>query len=210
MRVRKLAAILAIFVFFTGCEGKTAGDVVAGVFKPNVARGYEQVKWGSSPEEVRKIYNIGPEIQITHEEDDLSSSIGRLVQRYVSESISERIFMFHENKLYRVWVTYVQGADIDYIRGTLTAKYGEGVLEEKSVTSTVKVPKTYGQPVPNGRGGWVMGKVNGFDTEKITITNCSVRFNKYSPNIEVELLYGYKQSTQVCYTWKTERDKFKR
>jgi len=223
--------LLAFVIIITGCEGKNAIDIISDIFSlvPKVARGYDQVKFGSSTEKVKKTYNITGGIY--REENDSAEGVTRLKQENISDSITERTFLFHNNKLYRVWVTYSNNIDKNILSSTLTntlkEKYGDYNetlwKSEQTITEIQRVPRTTSIPMPVKRIGavsglyvtdrYVMQSQTYYEDVPITTTktvyNYSRFFNKYSPNIEVELQYGETFNTIVCYTWKKERDKFK-
>jgi uncharacterized lipoprotein YajG len=222
----KLFGAIIIFFVFTGCEGKSIDDIISSIFNPvpEVARGYDKVKWGISPDDVRKTYNIGNDVNLYQVDRDDSENVTRLRQDNISESITSRVFMFHDNKLYRVWVTYSGNINHDDISSALTERYGASVLETKPsvqiITGTQRVPRTMRIPLPrvggltgSGSSGYSMQPFTYYEDVQTSttknVTNYSKYFNQYSPNIEVELQYGETWSTQVCYTWKIEHDKFK-
>ena len=87
--------------------------------------GYDQVEWGVSVEDVRRIYNIGNEILLLESADN-PGRIFRLIEENVSDSIRERHFMFLDEKLYRVTVIYRNTSDTvrNDLRNILTNRFG--------------------------------------------------------------------------------------
>ena len=90
---------------------------------PEAAKGYGEVSWGASVEEVRKAYGIGEEVETVANEND--PNLTTLRQDKVSEVISGRVFNFNEGKLYAVSVGYdPKKVSADNLEKTLDEKYG--------------------------------------------------------------------------------------
>lgn len=131
--------------------------------------GYDKVKWGASVEAVRKAYGIGDNIALKGKHGD-DPNIASLTQENVSESITERTFLFNrwnsgQYRLYRVWVVYKNDASdstVQDLKNLLIDRFGD-VTDYDSTGQT---------PYYDG-GGW---------TQKVSL------FGKHSPELVVELV----------------------
>ena len=147
--------------------------------------GYDKVAWGASVAEVRKVYSIGEEIPVKVSSTD--SNIMQLIQENVSDSISERWFMFNnynssEHKLYRVTVEYKDSSDaaVETLKNLVASRYG------KQTNTRI-------------------------DTSSSGVSTIYI-FGSYAPDLEVHIDHttyfkGYK-NVDVVYTWKKFRDEY--
>ncbi|GHV27323.1 hypothetical protein AGMMS4952_08800 [Spirochaetia bacterium] len=205
-RFLMIMVIVSIVTIFTSCEKKTEKDATQGTAsaakKDGPSVGYDKVVWGSTLEDVRSAYNIGDEIVAITAEDD--QNILSLEQKNVSDSISERTFLFNGNKLYRVWVYYKDGSTNTHttLVNVLTERYGN--------------PTNYFVE-EDGRASPAVALMGGAQRKSTTHTI----FERFAPDIEVELLQeitnrsfmnGLSQTSEsviaVCYTWKKFRDEY--
>jgi tetratricopeptide (TPR) repeat protein len=171
--------------------------------------GYDNILWGASVDDVRKAYNLGENFVLKGDND---TNIARITVHYNNSSITKKEFLFNKwgdgkYKLYGVWVTYADEKESNNngqsLMNMLTATYG-------SVTRTYKNnPQISGQSL--------------FGASSAIREVTHYIFNKYSPNITVELIntdvyanaiiFGMYQesrrySNQVCYTWTKFRDSY--
>jgi len=116
MKKRVLTVILGILVF-----GQTFAQ-------SQPIMGYDKVKWGASVLDVRKAYNLGNSY-VLQERYENNPDIAALIQKNVSDSIKERIFLFNKWKgnyqLYRVWVEYLDDSTAQNLKTGLANRYGE-------------------------------------------------------------------------------------
>ena len=166
--------------------------------------GYDQVAWGATVAEVRRVYNIGSNVALTENYNNDGPNFAGLTQTNVSDSISQRIFLFNswnsnEFRLYRVWVAYKEGSvSLQNLTSGLTSRFGDRTDLNRASGNC--------RHAPNAR-----------DSVETYI------FGQYSPELLVELVhtkcqehvldmntfsfYNYNYF-QVCYTWKTYRDRY--
>ena len=164
--------------------------------------GYDQIRWGASVNDVRRAYNFGNNIALQQNYEN-NPDIAALVQENVSESIAERLFLFNkwganDYRLYRVWVTYRNNSvTLQNLISGLTSRFGNST-DHNRVT-----------------GNCVNGTTSRDTTETFV-------FGQYSPELVVELIQTRCQHMldmntfsiidinylQVCYTWKTFRDRY--
>ena len=158
--------------------------------------GYDQVAWGVSVENVRSAYNLGDDIVLTPDSSD--PNIARLTQTNVSESISQREFLFNKYRtgsyqLYRVGVFYRNSTDAnrDTLLGLLQQRYGNRTNYQ--VQSGQTLTSRY--------------------------TDYISTFGSFAPDIEVELQHRVGRDNilgtwidtariMVVYTWKKFRDEY--
>jgi len=157
--------------------------------------GYDQVAWGASVENVRSAYNLGDGI-VLQENYSNDPNIARLNQLNVSESISQREFLFNKYRtgnyqLYRVYVTYRNNTDAN--RDTLL-----GLLQQRYGTRT-------------------NFQVQSGQTVDSRYTDYIYTFGNFAPDIEVQLNHRVGRSLiidvataeiWVVYTWKRFRDEY--
>jgi hypothetical protein len=148
--------------------------------------GYDNVAWGASAEDVKSAFNLDTGALPTV--DSADSNLQYLVQKNVTDSISERRFYFNNGQLYRVEVTYNDGNTyiINVLKNLLKDRYG--VFTDFDIQ--------------NGNN-WLYGRY----------TEVHILFGQYSPDIEVELVHrayttGSAGENQVYYTWKQFRDQY--
>ncbi|GHU83707.1 hypothetical protein FACS189468_9050 [Spirochaetia bacterium] len=160
--------------------------------------GYDLVTWGSSVADVRKAYSIGDDIASIP--DTAEPIIVTITQNNVSDSIKQRIFMFNNNKLYRVAVDYKSTSD-----GTKQNLLG--VLENKFSRRT-------NFNIDTGTEYLMF--------QAVQYTQETHEFGRYSPDLLVELIHtvysvGFEKDTNnllgqnglvVRYTWKKFRDEY--
>ena len=167
-----LICYLFVFIFFVNSQAK-----------PFI--GYDKVAWGVSVDEVRKIYNIGSELETSAFD---GPGVTSLVQEKPSDnpSIRDRTFRFYQSKLYQVKISYNASDEktFDTIRKLLTDRYGQ---------PTKSYSEMYAQIAT---------------TVKHTI------FAKFSPDIDVDLQYsdlnfGAIKYITVLYTWTKLEDEQK-
>jgi len=138
--------------------------------------GFDIVEWGASIADVRIAYNISEEISIYVHPDD--SNVIVITQENISDNIITRDFMFIDNKLYRVWVTYTNSNDS-------TARTLRNLLESR-----------FGSPT---------GFDTEIHDNRMTSI---IIFGYYSPDLEVFIEHGSNWLLRVCYTWKKFRDEY--
>jgi len=179
--------------------------------------GYDKVKWGSSVLDVRKAYNLGNSYILEENYGNQDVNVAALVQKNVSDSIKERVFMFNKWKgnyqLYRVWVHYWDASTMQNLQTGLANRFGDRTDFKKDSRSTQSGDSiftdtsTFGKYSPElvvelfhiytdwagGSGGFVFhdGKGNVLGT----LGNSDVGINIPNP-------------LQVCYTWKKFRDEY--
>jgi hypothetical protein len=160
--------------------------------------GYDKVAWGSTEAQVREAYGIGPEA--THILDQNDKNMYRIVQKNVSDTISERGFWFIDNKLYRVYVEYEDTKDgnVQNLLSVLENRFGRRTDYD----------------IQRGTTTLMFQRVN-YTTETNT-------FGQYSPELFIELIHtvlyaGLEKDTNnllgqnsliVRYTWKKFRDDY--
>jgi hypothetical protein len=167
--------------------------------------GYDQIAWGASVDDVRRMYNLEANIALK-ENYNSDSNIAGLTQMDVSESIKNRIFLFNkwdsnEYKLYRVWVYYKDTSDntASTLRGIVENNFGRQT--DANIQSGTKF------------------------ANYVLFTTTTYIFSRYSPDLVVELIHTKAQSISatdmfammaaentkslgVCYTWKKFRDEY--
>jgi hypothetical protein len=185
----KYIMFLTMAIFLFSCSGKEKAI-------PEVALGYDIVKWGDSVEAVKTAYNMRDSFSSGTAKND--TNIFMLQQNNASETINRRIFYFIEDKLYRVLTVY---SDISYsdILNALTQKYGKP--EHTSETEFLTSP-SFGN-VPS----------QGYEQ-----TDQHDTFTGYSPNIEVDLRrltlknsnmgFIMQDDLGVTYVWKQFEDDY--
>jgi hypothetical protein len=171
--------------------------------------GYDQVQWGASIADVRRIYSIGEDIVLNSKSAFYSQStdpnVATLVQTNVSDSILERVFYFNkwqanDYRLYRVWVTYRDTSDstAQNLQSVLVSRFGNRTDYDIQTGTTYLM------------------------FQQLSYTKEIYTFGRYSPELVVELIHtviyaGYEKDTnnllgqnalQVCYTWKKFRDEY--
>jgi hypothetical protein len=194
-RVFFLIYLAAVFTFHVSAQSK-----------PFI--GYDNIPWGASVEDVRKAYNLGENFFLKEPYWN-DYNIAGLEVHYNNSSIEKKVFLFNKwndnkYKLYRVWVTYADEEESNNtgqrLINMLTTTYG-------SVTRTYKDnPKRVAFGTASGVG-----------------TATHYLFNKYSPDIIVELtntyvyanviVFGVYQESrsylnQIDYIWKKFSDSY--
>jgi len=160
--------------------------------------GYDLVTWGTSSAKVREAYNIPASVPLVVEKTD--SNVKSLTQNNVSDSIKERLFLFNNDRLYRVWVSYkdINDSNHNNLKSALTNRFGIetdfDASSESQILNNIPVIQDY---------------------KKTT-------YGRYSPELVVELIYiiyffnfqkdfmnlNGNNSLAVCYTWKKFRDEY--
>ncbi len=116
----KKGILLVIFTLLS------LGQVIA---QSKPFKGYDQVAWGVSVENVRRAYNLGNDV-VLQENYDNDPNIAIITQENVSDAILQRVFLFNkwkgEYQLYRVFVFYRDHSDnnISSITSVLENRYG--------------------------------------------------------------------------------------
>jgi len=161
--------------------------------------GYGKVVWGTSVDDVKKAYNIGDDVVAAADPND-DPNVIKMTQTEVSDTISKRIFLFIDDKLYRVYVIYTDVTDVNAsnLESALESIYGKKTDVDRQTQQ-----------------GSIAFKVIYYKTNTII-------FGEYEPELEVKLFYGrvygeideknkdLLDSNQlwVCYTWKKFRDEY--
>lgn len=161
--------------------------------------GYDQVAWGVSANEVRRVYNLGDLTLTPHSSNP--ERVTQLIQENVSNSIKRRTFMFIDDKLYRVVVRYNDTSDA-------TATTLRGIIENNFGRQTDSNIQT---------GNTALGYV--------LFTSRTYIFGQYSPELVVEVIHTRaralsstdffalaaaenENSLRVEYNWKRFRDEY--
>jgi hypothetical protein len=121
-----------------GGESENSGDneraalvnaAMAGA--PEMARGYENMPWGSTPEEVMAAYGFRPD-PVTYNEDIPEAYREKNVITSLSPAKAQRTWGFRDKKLLAVDERYnIEDVDADSLKAALTAKYGPSSVDEK-------------------------------------------------------------------------------
>jgi hypothetical protein len=163
--------------------------------------GYDRVDWGSTEAQVREIYGIAPEV--THILDQNDRNKYCIIQKNISETITERGFWFIDDILYHVYVQYkdINETTANNLKSVLENKYGS------SRTST------------NTRSG----RSALLNNQTYRITTRTTTLDRYSPDILVEIIFtvfslqsGWTDTDNVLgenqlvvrYTWKIFHDEY--
>ena len=112
--MKKYTLLIFIISFLLNCA----------ITQSKASMGYDLVLWGSSVAAVRKVYNIGQEIQPTYSQNE--PNIIKLIQENISDSIKNRTFLFIEDKLVQVSVLYNDdsGDNVRNLKTELENKFG--------------------------------------------------------------------------------------
>jgi len=188
--------------------------------------GYEQVKWGVSVKDVRKAFNLEDDIILQENYED-DSNLAALIQKNVSESITERMFLFNkwnstEYRLYRVWVEYRTITDeneykqlVQNVQNLLTERFGEATMKGSQEYRGKYSPDIYGKYSPelvvelireeHPKAFYVdkSGKrvyIDMSDRDAVLRATISRTPQHY---------YIMEHVLKVCYTWKKFRDSYK-
>jgi len=167
--------------------------------------GYDQVAWGVSVNDVRRAYTIGNNIVLEEYYGNQDRNIAGLTQLDVSESISQRTFLFNkwgsnDYKLYRVYVTYRRNsvAKENLVSGLIT-RFGNSTDYNRvngnciNETRSRDIIETY-----------IFGQYSPELLVELTSTDCQhlVSMTGNSLNIPVN------NYLEVVYTWKSFRDRY--
>jgi hypothetical protein len=160
--------------------------------------GYDKVAWGSTEAQVREIYGIGSEA--THILDQSDSKMYRIVQKNVSDTITERGFWFIDDTLYRVYVQYKDTSDAtaENLQSVLINRFGDRTDYNMDTGTTYLM------------------------FQQLRYTTETSIYGRYAPELVVELIHtviyaGYEKDTNnllgqnsliVRYTWKKFRDEY--
>jgi hypothetical protein len=172
---------------------------------PKTGRGYDMVKWNSSPEKVRSVYGIGDDIQLRHLDGD-GENIFSLVQENVSDTIIKRTFKFASGKLFTVQVFYAAPVKPDSIKTSLTEKYGPATdtrVSEKRTSEPVYEMSMSRGLRRNLDGsmvqGWNPAQFRQTGTKTTVEKNYTVTFDQYLPTMHIDFYYGDTWDTWVRY-----------
>lgn len=169
----KILILIPIIFSLLSCNEKTLPSVNA---QSGPFIGYDNIPWGTSPENVRKAYNLGEEFKLLADNND--QNIGWLIIEYSSGNIYRREFAFNKwndnkYKLFTVWVRYCEEENsqniFNSLHNTLQGIYGP-------VTNVYEDPRRTTARTFLGMSG-VM-------TEIITY----VIYGTFAPDIEVTLI----------------------
>ena len=110
--------------------------------------GYDKVTWGTSIQDVRRVYDISNNVATTP--SLFIPNMINLEQDNVSDSIESRTFYFLDNKLCQVDVVYRTSAFTAHeLLTALKVKFGESTdFEEKYISPTSFEYTTYGKYSP--------------------------------------------------------------
>jgi len=171
--------------------------------------GYDQVEWGSSIENVKRVYGIGDEIPLNSGSNFFGSetdqNITFFVQHNVSDSIVERIFYFNKwnsdnYRLYRVWVVYSDTSNSarNNLQSAIASRFGRQTnYKIEDGTTTLMF-------------------------QRLNYIQETWEYGTYTPELVVELIHrliyaGVERDDRnllgqnwlrVCYTWKKFRDNY--
>ena len=184
-------------------------------------KGYDQVEWGTSVDAVRKAYNLGNNF-VLQENYDNDPNVAVLIQKNVSESIKQRVFMFNKWKgnyqLYRVWVTYFDASNgtVQNLLTGLENKFGERTDFNKESKHqfnnwyVYRETSTFGKYSPELVVELVHIYTNypASNSSGLVITDNSgnVVMNLGSKDVGIDI---GDSPLEICYTWKKFRDAYK-
>ena len=200
MKKMVLMVIVGLFVY---------GQIFAQSEQPIM--GYDRVAWGASVLDVRRVYNLGNSVAL-QENYENTPDVAALIQRNISDSIKERMFLFNKWKgsyqLYRVWVEYLDTSEstIQNLQNLLALRFGKITGYDNSNPTIY----TYGQYSPE----LIVELIRTTEIRIYTIDSSGRKIYEENPNMAQVFTSGRhymenRYKLQVCYTWERFRNEYR-